>query len=543
MREIRIDLDTVVGFDFEKQYYYITNKNTTTTRTAVQDTLDVLDIVAPDHTITENGLISLAQDMEALTDLYYTWEDTGAYIKAIQLNDYSKYPLVLDGNKKKIYILNSTIIFDLTLNDGLRPRLEQVQAFYRDTLGLYVNLKDLEVLYKTLVSFYNPVCYNTITINQDYTSENYTLQYDNTLKLSNYRGTSLATYTCTLNPTNQYNHTPIGSIKNITDNVITLTAEVPTEVHVGSLINIINADTTIDTTTYSANGTYTVQSVTNNQITTTENLPADFNVTLPTLNIVAYKNTISAINSEAQTITLTNSAEGFSIGDTIVVQDTVIQTDYETLSVDGFYSIIGIEDNILYVDEQPTTDYTSTSETAYVYKPITIGEVIAIEDNTITLGDNPPSTLTTDTPIVVFTTTTTQEKPIMQYAEVLNVYDTTLLVDTSLIDNVQKYGVLRNSTPFPYTLIKVENSKREDILPNGEFMVDTPEQAIEYIGLLKTLVQPINIEEGEEAYTYIGNFTSCGMQVPSTYMITDHISSGINPEMECLGVYSKVYSE
>ena len=542
MRVINIDLDTAVGYDYEAQYYFVTNKSTTTTRTTAQDTLNVLNIVAPDNTVTENDLISLSTTYETLTDLSYTWDDTGSYIKTIQFNDYSKYPLCLDGEKKKIYIMNSTTIFDLTLNEGRRTRLEQIQAFYRDTIGLYLTLPDIQILYMLLVHFYNPTCYNEITIENN-TDGSYIMFYNDTLKLSNFRATAPLTYSCKINPTNQYNYTTIGEITAIEENVITLTTPVPSQVKPYMHINISNTASQIDTTTYTADGTYTVQSVQDNQIFTTENLPASFNVILPTLNIQAYINTIESISREEQKITLTNSATDLLVGDIIEVRDAKVYTEYETLSLDGSYSIIGIEGNEVYVEEVPLTDYTATTgQEHYIYKPIPTLTVTGINNNIITVAEDQfPTTLTVNTPVVIYTTVEGVNTPIMQYCTVtgLDEEHKTVVVDTTLTDNVPNFGLLRQPIPYDYVLTTVQNSTT-NILPDGQFMLDTHGQAISYLSLVNDLPLPSN-ETLQEDVNNIGNFNSCGTQV-RTYYIIDTLSVGID-RMTCKGIYSRVYTE
>ena len=60
MREIVIDTDTTVGYDFELKKFYVTNKGTTTNRDTNTEIKAVLDIVAPDNTVSLNDLKTLA---------------------------------------------------------------------------------------------------------------------------------------------------------------------------------------------------------------------------------------------------------------------------------------------------------------------------------------------------------------------------------------------------------------------------------------------------------------------------------------------------
>ena len=542
MREIIIDTDTTVGYDFEKHSFFVTNKGTTTYRETNTEIKKVLDIVAPDNTVSLNDLYLLSTTYEALKTLSYTWEDTGSYIKTIQLNDYARYPLTLDAEKSKIYVMNSTTIFDLTLNEGRRDRLIQIQAFYRDTIGLLVSLPDLQVLYMLLVSFYNPTCYNVIEENTDTMTGEYTIKYNNTLKLSNYRKTSPATYSCLLNPTEEYNYNPIASIGRIEGNAIHLTAQVPAVVKPKTTINITNTLTEVPPETYSADGTYVVKEVTDNIIYTTENLPSNFSVTLPTLNYVAYPTYITEIDRDRQTITLTNSATDFLIGDKVAVRNATVTTDIETLSLDGFYTITGIEDNVLTVEEVPLTNYSSTSETAYLYKPLPTSSIISINNDIVTLATwQIPSYLQAGSPVVIYTEQGTDET-IMQYTTVRALYPTQkqIAVTDNLVDNVPKFGVLRQPIPYPYVLITVDESSKADVLPTGEFMLDTKQQAINYLSLLNSIVLPTDDVVAEDTNN-VGNFNTCGTEVRDYYII-DMVDTEID-RMELKGLYSKVYED
>ena len=541
MREIIIDTDTTVGYNFEKHSFFVTNKGTTTYRTTNTEIKKVLDIVAPDNTVSLNDLYLLSTTYEALKTLSYTWEDTGAYIKTIQLNDYERYPLTLDAEKSKIYVMNSTTIFDLTLNEGRRDRLMQIQAFYRDTIGLHVSLPDLQVLYMLLVSFYNPTCYNVIEENTDTITGEYTIKYNNTLKLSNYRKTSPATYSCLLNPTEEYSYTPIASIREIDGNAIHLTSQVPAVVKPKTTINITNTRTEVAPETYSADGTYVVKEVDSNIIYTTENLPSNFSVTLPTLNYVAYPTYITEIDRDKQTITLTNSATDFLIGDKVAVRDAIVTTDLETLSLDGFYTIIGIEDNVLTVEEIPLTNYSSTEETAYLYKPLPTFTVMSINNKTVEVVESEfPSYLQVGSPIVIFTEGV--DSTLLQYTTVATLKPSQhkITVHDSLTDNVPQFGVLREPVPYPYVLITVDESSKADVLPTGEFMLDTKQQAINYLSLLNSMVLPTN-DVVTEGTNNVGNFNTCGTEVRDYYII-DMVDTEID-RMELKGLYSEVYED
>ena len=551
MREIIIDTDTKVVYDYEKKIYIIYNKDTATTRTEAKEVMRVLAVLfgtAPiedeDHNpIAKDRLEAFATETLYLKDLSYTWEDTGAYIKTVQFNDYSKYPLTLDAEKKKLYIMNTPVIFDLILNVNMRERLEQIQAFYKDTLGLYLELTDLREVYCTLTNYmhnpdthtytYTPTCYNVIQQPTEEQESTYPLVYSNILKLHDYLDKSPAHYSCTLNPTDKYTPQEIAKIIRIEGNVITLSTTVPSIIHIGSKIQLTNTVTTVDMSTYSSDGTYEVKDIQDNLIYTTENLPADFLVLLPTLNIVAYPSTVQSMNREAQSITLTNSATNFVVGDTVIVEHADVVTEYDTLHNDGFYTIIRIEGNTLYTQEAITTDYSGG--TATLYKPIPVAEIEEINTggNIVVAPTQYYSKLTVNANVVNIPPD--QDVYKIQHATVTGIYTGgNIQLDTAWNNNVQQAGVLNERIPYPNTLVTVSDSDAELVLPNGSFMLDDTEQAVAYLGLLEGLQLPDTENEN-----HLGFFDNCYKEVKDYYII--HVSTGNN--MKLLGLYSKIYKD
>ena len=551
MREIIIDTDTKGVYDYEKKIYIIYNKDTATTRTEAKEVMRVLAVLfgtAPiedeDHNpITKDRLEAFATETLYLKDLSYTWEDTGAYIKTVQFNDYSKYPLTLDAEKKKLYIMNTPVIFDLILNVNMRERLEQIQAFYKDTLGLYLELTDLREVYCTLTNYmhnpdthtytYTPTCYNVIQQPTEEQESTYPLVYSNILKLHDYLDKSPAHYSCTLNPTDKYTPQEIAKIIRIEGNVITLSTTVPSIIHIGSKIQLTNTVTTVDMSTYSSDGTYEVKDIQDNLIYTTENLPADFLVLLPTLNIVAYPSTVQSMNREAQSITLTNSATNFVVGDTVIVEHADVVTEYDTLHNDGFYTIIRIEGNTLYTQEAITTDYSGG--TATLYKPIPVAEIEEINTggNIVVAPTQYYSKLTVNANVVNIPPD--QDVYKIQHATVTGIYTGgNIQLDTAWNNNVQQAGVLNERIPYPNTLVTVSDSDAELVLPNGSFMLDDTEQAVAYLGLLEGLQLPDTENEN-----HLGFFDNCYKEVKDYYII--HVSTGNN--MKLLGLYSKIYKD
>ena len=533
MREIIIDSDTRIYYIYEDKSFYIENKNTTTPRTTATEAKKVLDIVAPNNTVTINDLISLSTTYETLTSLSFTYSDTGSYISTIQLNSFSTHPLALNAERAKLYIMNTEIIFDLTLTEGRRNRILIIQSYYKNTLGLDLDIQDIAILYSLLISYYNPTAYNVIQEPQDNTQK---LYFSNEIKLSNYRKSSPATYTVIQNPNNQYTYNTVAHILQIQNNAILLTTNAPSYIEEGMQIHVSNTEITVDTTSYTADGTYTIQSVDGNLILTTENLSSPYLYQPPTLFVRAYDSPVIAVDRDERSITLTDTsyATYFTVGDTIILKGTQIPTEYETLTADGTYTIQGIDNNIIYTEEYPTTNYTApigaTVLPAHVYKPIQTVAINDIHNKHITLETaEVPSIVEVNTPIMVSYPNGVEE-PTLEYATVLGIDDNILTIDNTLTNFTANYGLLRQPIPYPDTLLQIENSGKIEVLPNGEFMVDNTEQCSAYLSLLSGLVVPTE-----------DHYNSLNKQVPTTYTI-QQTSTGIS-SMKLLGLYSEIYGK
>ena len=542
-RTITIDTDTSISYIFPEKVFQITNKETSTTRTLLDNAYNVLKVVAGDNPtttvivdnvpttvpVTPQYIIdTIVTPMETVNNLSYTWNSTGAYIQTIQFNDYSKYPLTLDLNKNKLYIMNSNIIYDLTLNESPTPRIQYIQAFYSNTLGLLITFNDLEKIYDLLYSFYLPTVYNNIAPRQtDSTGNRLPLSYTNQIKLSNNSNTSKATYTLTMNPNSTYNYTELARILQLQENVITL-ASTPTEtINIGQTLTLYNANTTVNGTTYTADGDYIVESIEDNTITVDKEFPTPYLYEPPTLNAVAYKSLIESVERANNTITLDNQADlsQFLIGDQIQIKGTTITTEYETLTVDGTYTISDIQAHKIIVEEQPSTDYTYNDEEnqPYLYKRILVQNIDTINNKTVTLEDTPLITLTNSDPVVVIY----QDKH-EEFSTVSNVSNKIITVSDTLTNFTNNSGILQKRTPSPEVLIQVANSKDETLMPNTTFMVDNSTQATAYLSLLNTLTVPT-----EACYN-----NSTG-KVEETY----EINTSTVQYMNLLGLYNEIYSE
>lgn len=528
-RYIEIDTDTTIGYNFLKGRFYITNKDTTTYREDVDDILlvaDAIDIIDDLELYCEVGqtvkdlVTSFKTSTEELRELYYTWEDTGAYIKTIQLNDFKKYPLTIDCEKGKLYIMNSSIVYDLTLNESpSQVIIPHLQNFYRNTLGLEVTLADMTTLYSTLTSYYKPTCYNQINTRPTPTTP---LTYNNTFILSNYDGESPAVYNCQGNPLNKVSNTPqfLGEVlkTDTTTNTITTLTEL-TNVHEGTTIMLSGTNVTISETDYTADGTYQVTGRTGTTIQVAEPIPVSYTFEYPTL----YYTQVLAVTNMSRTdnsITFVG-ASILTVGDRVLILSGT--------SNNGYYTIAGFNtenSNIAYVEEIIPYDWSGNVD---AYKETFVGNISQIQDKIITLTDTPQVVLSNSQTVSIYINGSRIQKTVQTVSE--NKITTTSNVGVTYTASTVM-PKLHEATPSPE--VKINVTYVEDYLasklPVGEFIVDTFEQAQAY--LQKFLPEKFTPDDtiGENMYQLVAE----------TYQLDTE--SSINT-MSLLGLYSEIYSD
>ena len=561
MRNIVIDSDTSVGYIYKEKSFFVENKGSVTKRLATvkeandrltesaHETKEILDIVAPANTVTENDLITLATTYELIKDLSFTYSNDGSYIYSIQFNDYKENPIVLDAEKKKIYIMNTGIIYDLPLNDSKLARLQYIQSYYYNTLGLKIEIEDLRTLYDLLISYYSPTCYNAITTvtNADGSHSYY---YNDFINLSNYDGTAKAVYSLHCNPNNEFSDNPIGSIVRIEENAITCTTDMSDIVHEGDILSVTNTNYSMGAYSYSSNSDIKVAKVEQDTIYATENLPSPFAYTPAILYIAAYKTKFVKVDRDQQSITLTNSeaASPYLAGDKIRITGTEIQTEYETITIDGEYTIQRIEDNVMYTTETPPTNYEG--DNGYVCKPISMEAcrqiTISGETSTVYTEDIISDYITVGTDICVSIPVADSVTDFLwAFGKVTGVAENrkSLGVGNPLGEGfTASFGELNSRLPSTLTEISIlaSNTDTEALLtssdlshfiefPLGKFNVDNYSQAINYLQLKEFIPYPTT-----------DNFTLLNKEVPSTLPIT--LSDDSVSFMTFLGTSSVIYS-
>lgn len=528
-RQITVDTDTIIGYNYILKQYYITNKATTTYRDTITDILNVLNIVAPDSTVSESQLYNLSHTYEALQNLSYTLSNTGSYIHSVQFNTYNKYPLVLNCFKSKLYIGNTNIIFDLTLNEAPNSRIYVIQEFYRDFIGLLIDLYDMEYIYNLLLSYYNS--YNTNNIyNIISNTDEEPLTYSNMFSISNWDNKQEAVYICTSNPNNIYNNIPVLDIvsTNTSLNTITTLNNITDEVNVGDKISVTGTTTVTDTYSYSADGEYIISSISNNVITTTEQILGNYTFNFPKTYLLRDVCIIDSISRDNSTITLHDTVpNSIQIGDIIYVTGTQQQVQSQTLTCDGYYTVGAIQNKIITVQEAPLTNFENPTHaaTCNISKHLFISNILSINNNTILLQQDNPYTLTDNT-----------SKIVVDINNTLTTYTVTgHTTDTIQVSSISSYNPIypqvNNVIPDTSIQIEVTSTNNKTIFPLTTFIVDNFSEVQQYISLLPNLPVP-----DTNIYNNILNQVPLSKEVslPATPSITS---------MDFIGIFDNVYKD
>ena len=551
LRYIDIDQDTRVGYNYIKQQYYVRNKEYYTYRNTVEEIIQVLNAIDVDTTTEEvniNTLSALKTAIEYLHTVSYTLQDTGAYIHTLQFNDFDQYPLTIDCEKAKLYIMNSTVIYDLTLNESPRNvRIPRILAFYKDTLGLQISTEDMRYFYSLLVSYYYPTCYNQITLNTD-TNEYF---YNNKFIFSNYSNTSDITYQCTYNPNNNAENTTVGYVisTDTSTNRIELSAPITMEdLHDYTKV-IIKGATTVDEetdTAYSADGEYTITDMGTNTLKVAETIPYSYEFPYKECYVVSDRKTISSMKRDTRTITLTETPTDIFVGDIILVSGATVDGEYEDISCNGSYTVESISDKTITVEEEIPTDFTG--EGAILIKEIFVGYINSISNKVITLTENTDLTLTNATIMIhsINNGITTIENFTGNNTPNTN----TITITGDIEDYTPNYPQLQIPVPTGNTEVLIDityvGEDSQSLLPIGEFMVDNFKQCKQYIntyvGLIKGLTTLTDTTkdrmyqkvEEEIPLTSVNDYT--------TSEVGDKISCSIST-MKFKGIYSENYSD
>jgi hypothetical protein len=544
-RYIDIDTNTRVGYNYIKQQFYVTNKEYTTYRNTlplIREVLNSLDI--PQDNPTDEDIQALKDYTEDLYKVSFTWQDTGAYIHTLQFNDFDKYPLTIDCEKQKLYIMNSTIIYDLTLNESPRNvRIPRILSFYKNTLGLLISIEDMRYFYSLLLSYYTPTCYNQIALN----TETNKYFYNNKFILSNYNNSSNATYICTYNPNNTAQNTRVAYIvgADATANTLTAYPAITEEDLQGYNKTILEgADTTVNETEYTADGTYTIESIEGDTIKVQETIPYSYEFPYKECYVLSAQTTITKMERQTRQITLTNLPENVLTGDVILVSGATVTTEYETISCNGTYTVELIQGNTITVTEEIPTDFTGT---ATLIKEVFISNIATIRAKKLTLTTATDLNLENATVMVHTigdTDTTIKSYTVSGYTST----SITVAEDILAYNYTKTCPQLYIPVPTPdedaEVLIEITSvsENAETLMPLGEFMVDSFEQCQSYLGTLSKLVIPTENTKDNMYKELPTTYTLERIPDVTTAYEGDTITCSIE-SMACKGLYSKNYTE
>lgn len=197
--EIIADANTSVGYNFLTKEYFVKNLDTITTLFTSADAKHILDITAPFNNISEDDIKKLSVTLEPLTNIYYAWEDTGSYIKAIYFNSYKDQAIVY--NEPFIYIKSSNEMWNISSNISKETIRDFFWSYFTYTLGLDVPMNIMDTIINYYVKLQQPYTYNNIIPRE---KPEDTLMYNNTITLNNHNKTSKGEYNAIKNPDNIY---------------------------------------------------------------------------------------------------------------------------------------------------------------------------------------------------------------------------------------------------------------------------------------------------------------------------------------------------
>lgn len=555
-RIVYIDTDTSIGYNFVEKYFYVVNKDTYTTRLTATKIKDVLDIVAPDNTMTVSDIQALEDTPEALNTVRYTWSDEGDYIKTIELNHYSEHPITIDLKTSKLYIMNTELIFDLTLNESADYRTEYIASYYKKYLGFgqeYIDQdthelvdvfrNQIKILYDFLISFYSPTVYNqidSISISKAKSDSTSPLKYNNKFGLTNYNNTSPATYMCTLNPNSQFTPSTtsyyIGVMQADTGiiGLYTPNNTFPEELTPSTQVVIANSTQTYLDTSYTNDGVYTITNIDTNPdkltVTLDRQLVLDYTCPYYTAYLTTDFTNISSVSRTNSTITLTSACpQTIQTGSTIYIKGSTRTISNQTTTLDGAYTVTSL-DNVrttVTVTPTPAFDLTSAQVTSsaefQIYRSTILSPVLYIADNIVYLMND--ITPLTQTPFYIQVRDI--EGNIVEWfpsntASTVNTITSSLPI-TNYFPN---YPTISRNLDVDTIEINTLTTSDKGNFPTTKFNVDTFAQCQAYINTLEGLQVPsISIR------------SNVGQSIPPTITL-----EGIGT-MYSLGVYSMVYAD
>ncbi len=398
--EIKADSNTYVGYNFLTSEYYVKNIETTTAAKTPQEAKLILDITAPRNYVSIEDITLLSRTFEPITDIYYTLEDTGKYIKTIYFNTYKTFSMQYD--EPLLYIQGSNEVWNMSSTISVESISTFMWQYYVYQLGLDMPKELINRIIKYFKDIQTPYVYNTIKQRSQEDKDNgVPLEYTNELIMNNADGTSRGEYTATKNPDNEYTLNTYNIFKAGVDHVIetydvdtiemnykriNLTKLYDANIFIGKQIEIYNTDL-ID-------GVYTIESVDND--TYDEENPDKAKTHLivveefeknyvplygqDILRILPVTLDVVNITNEGEQAINTSEAvptDIFKVGDEIEVFNTGV--------VDSFYTIKSISGNKIIIEETFSESYTPKNGPAKIVRE----SAKKVKDNSITCVEEP----------------------------------------------------------------------------------------------------------------------------------------------------------
>ena len=268
-RYIQIDSDTIVGYNYLKKKFYITNKETTTYRNTAEQAIVVLNVLGIEDYTAEELKEEIYNNYETLEKVYYTLEDGGSYIRTLQFNDWVGYPLEVDLEKKNIFIRNTEVLFSLELNESPQGRVDRFRSYYLETLGLSISNDEMLNAYRILANQYSkPYFYNELSGEAGST----TYKYTGSFNMANFNNSSAITCEGVKNPNELFSTQYLVNLESIDSANYTVNFQQsinPKEFKgllTDSKIIIQGTAQDVEDTVYSSDGEYTITELINSSL-------------------------------------------------------------------------------------------------------------------------------------------------------------------------------------------------------------------------------------------------------------------------------------
>lgn len=193
------DDNTFVGYNFITKTYYVKNMDTITVAQTPEEAKVIFDITAPYNAVSVEDIRRLSVELEPITKIYFTWEDTGKYIKSIYFNDYKNHSIVYE--EPSLYVQGSNEMWNMASSIGKDTVRDFFWSYFTMHLGLHVDLILMDSIIEYYKSIQKPYVYNNIAPRAEETDP---LMYSNMISINNPDNSSRGVYTATKNPDNVY---------------------------------------------------------------------------------------------------------------------------------------------------------------------------------------------------------------------------------------------------------------------------------------------------------------------------------------------------